>query len=188
MSSSKAGRAEAQRDFRVRVARLKMGILRRVDPEHHAAHQHTGPRPHEAPVRTRLQALFSQSSSPPASPAPNGHIPLSPVMSAPPIITLDPPDLPVVPTPRFLKVRVVTWNMHESLPKARELLHIRTSLNCRMIAGRPERAARPRRHVRAPARKHGRPHTHTGPHSRARSPVPHRRRVRCILLCTRPCR
>ncbi|KZW02792.1 DNase I-like protein [Exidia glandulosa HHB12029] len=117
MSASKAGREDGHRDLRVHVNRLKMGILKRVDPHGHHHERHTGPRDRQQPVRARLQALFSPSASPPESPYLNGHVPLSPVMSAPPMITLDPPDLPVAPTPRFLKIRIVTWNMHESLPK-----------------------------------------------------------------------
>ena len=71
----------------------------------------------QQPVRARLQALFSSPPQLPPLDVPLSPTSLSAVTSAPPVITVDPPDLPAVAAPRFLKVRIVSWNMHESLPK-----------------------------------------------------------------------
>ena len=66
--------------------------------------------PHSFPVHTnvlaRLQALFpsaphSQPNSSPLSPEP----------------VQVPPPVPPKPPPKFIKLRLLTWNMHDSLPK-----------------------------------------------------------------------
>ncbi|EJD49680.1 DNase I-like protein [Auricularia subglabra TFB-10046 SS5] len=110
MSSGKPAGSGASSNARLPNlhARLKMGFLKR--------HRPRSPEPERAttqqPVRARLQALFS---SPPVLPPLD--VPLSPTLLSPPAVTVEPPDLPAVPAPRFLKVRIVSWNMNESLPK-----------------------------------------------------------------------
>ncbi|KAH7106478.1 DNase I-like protein [Auriculariales sp. MPI-PUGE-AT-0066] len=112
-------------NLRMYVARLKIGG--------HGGHkdQHSPGSPQPPAVSSRLQALFhttthtghtqhhaardhnhglSRVVSSPASP-------LSPTGHAPPMITLNGPELPSVASPLFLKVRVVTWNMNDSVPK-----------------------------------------------------------------------
>ncbi|TFK80301.1 DNase I-like protein [Polyporus arcularius HHB13444] len=61
-------------------------------------------RPAHSNVFARLQALFP--SAPHAHPSPQPVEP-SPV----------PPPLPPKPLPKFIKIRILTWNMHDSLPK-----------------------------------------------------------------------
>ena len=59
--------------------------------------------PAHSNVLARLQALFP-SHPPPPSPQPSQSSPL-------------PSPLPPKPLPKFIKVRILTWNMHDSLPK-----------------------------------------------------------------------
>ncbi|KAI0749899.1 hypothetical protein C8Q80DRAFT_1164548 [Daedaleopsis nitida] len=63
-------------------------------------------RPAHANVLARLQALF------PSSP----HTQHSPSAQTPDTTPVPPP-LPPKPIPKFIKVRILTWNMYDSLPK-----------------------------------------------------------------------
>ncbi|KAH9945499.1 DNase I-like protein [Epithele typhae] len=62
------------------------------------------PRPAHTNVLARLHALF---------PSPHGQS----TSTSPAEPTPAPPPLPPRPPPKFIKLRVVTWNMHDSLPK-----------------------------------------------------------------------
>ncbi|TBU43249.1 hypothetical protein BD309DRAFT_961154 [Dichomitus squalens] len=63
------------------------------------------PRSAHSNVLARLQALFPSSPHPPttASPHPSDSTPV--------------PPHPPLPLPKFIKVRILTWNMHDSIPK-----------------------------------------------------------------------
>lgn len=65
-------------------------------------------KPAQPNVLTRLQALFP-SSSPSTPKAPVTALPLE---IQPPM-----PNPSARPQPRFLKIRIISWNMHDSLPK-----------------------------------------------------------------------
>jgi len=110
-------------NLRMYVSRLKIGGHRKGDKERNDELP-------TQPVNARLNALFnSQSASnhthigpgPPLSRAMSSPTPLSPSTNAPPVITVQGPELPQAPTPLFLKVRIVTWNMNDSVPKVRGL-------------------------------------------------------------------
>jgi len=72
------------------------------------------PTAHQPSVLTRLQGLFPNSTNDTTTPHPADSTQHDKAISS----TLSPP-VTRAPTidPKFLKVRILTWNMHDSLPK-----------------------------------------------------------------------
>ncbi|KAI1797486.1 DNase I-like protein [Ganoderma leucocontextum] len=78
-----------------------LASLSSPDVPHHPSRP---PRPAHSNVLARLQALLPSSHPSAASPQPS---------QPPPVL----PPVPPKPLPKFIKVRILTWNMHDSLPK-----------------------------------------------------------------------